>query len=129
MRIFLSYTLRDGHLTAAALRRIEESLNEHGLTYVDALHNPGVAPQQHVIEELTKADLVVICLTPGVLESEWVQFELDLARRRQIPILEFRPVLGPDGMIHPTALKRLTKRVLRHQALKRPDRTNAAGSA
>ncbi|CAA9366994.1 MAG: hypothetical protein AVDCRST_MAG68-4952 [uncultured Gemmatimonadetes bacterium] len=87
MRIFVSYTMRDDYLNLSALREIEAFLRAHGSPYIDVLHNQGEDPQQHVVERLEEADLLVLCLTPGVLRSEWVQFELKFATDRRVPII------------------------------------------
>ena len=36
---------------------------------------------------LKDASMMVVCITPGLFDSEWVRFELDVAEQRGIPIV------------------------------------------
>jgi hypothetical protein len=87
VRIFVSYTLRDGELSLLLLHRLSRLLTRFGHTYVDALHNSSPRPQAHVEAMLSQANVVVACLTTGFLESEWVRHELRLAATYCIPVV------------------------------------------
>jgi hypothetical protein len=87
MRIFVSYTRRDGVLDRAALEAIDALLRANGLPYIDALHNRGANPQKYVVSKLHEADILVVCVTPAIHRSEWVRFEIATAHSRGIPIL------------------------------------------
>lgn len=87
MDIFVSYTLRDGVLNERELHRIYLALRGSGEPYVDVLHNRSSDRQAHVDDKLNHAGLLVACITPGFLDSEWVQYELAIATRRGIPIV------------------------------------------
>jgi hypothetical protein len=92
MKIFVSYTLRDGILNPHILREVELVLAKMGTPYIDVLHNRSYYPQAHVVKMLNQASVLFACLTPEILKSNWVQFELMVARTRGIPILAFDPI-------------------------------------
>jgi hypothetical protein len=87
MKIFVSYTLRDGILNMQRLREVESILTQFGDPYIDLLHNKSLNPQRHVVTMLYKASILLAFLTPNFYESNWVQFELMVAKMRGIPII------------------------------------------
>lgn len=91
MKIFVSYTLRDGALNSSALEAVESVISIIGDPYIDLLHNHSNNRQAHVIRMLQEATALFACITPGFFNSEWVQLELHLAKLRGIPILPFYP--------------------------------------
>lgn len=86
MKVFVSYTLRDGFLNTHDLRLIEKALISWCDPYIDLLHNRSRNPQKQVISVLEESSLLLACLTPGLFSSRWVQLELKLAIINNIPI-------------------------------------------
>jgi hypothetical protein len=87
MKLFVSYTLRDGVLNQESLQKIGSALDGYGETYIDVLHNRSSDRQARVIQELNAASALVACITDGFFRSEWVQLELQIAAMRTIPII------------------------------------------
>jgi hypothetical protein len=87
MRIFVSYTRRDGVLSGDALARLENILAGVGEVYIDALHNCSRFPQAHVLAALRDSNLVIACDSPSFAQSEWTRIELALARECAIPVI------------------------------------------
>jgi hypothetical protein len=96
MKIFVSYTLRDGILTATTLQEVEAIVAQLGDPYIDLLHNQSINRQAQVVAMLEQASALYACVTPGFLRSEWVQFELAMARMRGILILALYPLRDLD---------------------------------
>jgi hypothetical protein len=92
MKIFVSYTMRDGWLSLERLRQMETALSGLGDPYIDLLHNRSFHKQTFVERALASADLFIGCWTPGFSLSPWVQFELEVAQKRQMPtiLVEYR---------------------------------------
>jgi hypothetical protein len=87
MKIFVSYTLRDGFLNTHDLKLIEKVLISWCDPYIDLLHNQSRNPQKEVISVLEQSSMLLACLTPGLFSSKWVQLELKLAAINNIPIM------------------------------------------
>lgn len=87
MNAFLSYTMRDRSIDHHTLRKIESGLRKYFPLYVDYLHNPGNNPQSHVMRALHQSRLIVLCSTPGLYFSPWVQLEIGTAHKLGIPII------------------------------------------
>jgi hypothetical protein len=92
MNIFVSYTLRDGLLDINTLRSLEADLMCTGNPYIDVLHNRSTRPQEHVMEMLSQASILLAFVTPAFFSSPWVRVELVTAIRRRMPIVFVRPV-------------------------------------
>lgn len=105
MKIFLSYTLRDGALDYKRLHTLDEIMSPLGQVYIDILHNKSVKPQQNVFDELMSSDVLIACVTPGFFRSEWVQIELLTASQCNLKIVPlFYP--GDPGRLH-TSVNRM----------------------
>ena len=87
-KIFVSYTTRDGKVTELFLRKLEKALTSHSLVYIDLIHNNSKNKQNRVIEELKKSDLLFLIKTEESNSSNWVNKELQLANKLNIPIIE-----------------------------------------
>mgnify|MGYP001158709790 CR=1 FL=1 len=53
------------------------------------IHNDSLDKQNRVINELNSSDYVFLIRTEQIDSSEWVDKEISLARKINIPILEF----------------------------------------
>lgn len=82
MRLFVSYTLRDGEITPMQLRRLSKILRAKGHTvFIDYLDNDSIEKQARVIDELQNCDKIMLLKTRKVQDSEWVALEMAFAHR------------------------------------------------
>ena len=87
MKLFVSYTTRDGYISHKRLRDVSRVLENHGRAFVDAIHNDSADRQARVEQEIVAADLVVFLETSGFSTSTWVARERQLVeehRKRSI---------------------------------------------
>lgn len=91
MKLFVSYTMRDGFITPSLLKTVEKILISEGHTvFIDYLNNDSEKKQERVIRELKSSDQVLLLITPKVKQSEWVNKELVCARRNKIDVIPCR---------------------------------------
>lgn len=88
MRLFVSYTLRDGVLNPLLLADLESLLSQVGTAYIDILHNNSPHPQEYVMQMLNEASIFLACVTPLFYQSEWVRLEYATACMLGLPIVE-----------------------------------------
>ncbi len=88
MKIFVSYTLKDGYLDTSILLQVKELYRNSDSCYIDILDNDSVDKQGRVEQELQSADVLLLIETPMVMESKWVRYELDVAKSRNILIIK-----------------------------------------
>lgn len=86
MKVFLSYTIRDGSVNSNLLKRLEEQIGLECSIYIDLLHNQSENPQQEVIRQLGESDMVIQIVTPSIDKSEWACLEKELAILKGIPL-------------------------------------------
>lgn len=88
MKIFVSYSRRDGVVTERTLRLVAQYLRGIGKPFIHCLQPPkGRWEQASVVYALLCSPLIVLIDSPAARQSPWVKFELALAR------LLFRPIL------------------------------------
>lgn len=87
MKQFISYSIRDGIITRNLLQKAKTLYNKYGSCYVDMLDNDSIDKQRRVIQELYKADILILLQTPASKSSKWVQKEIQIAHKRKIPII------------------------------------------
>lgn len=91
MKVFVSYTLRDGEITPMQLRRVSRLLKAEGHTvFIDYLDNDSSEKQARVIYELLHCDKIMLLKTRKVNDSEWVALELAYAQRYHKQVVSFR---------------------------------------
>ena len=56
--------------------------------YIDILDNDSIDKQERVVEELSKAQLVLVLMSPDLKKSAWVKEEYRIANEKNIPIVE-----------------------------------------
>ena len=56
--------------------------------YIDILDNDSIDKQERVVEELNKAQLVLVLMSPDLKKSAWVKEECRIANEKNIPIVE-----------------------------------------
>ena len=88
MLVFCSYTLRDGLVTIEKLRKLKELISKSAECYIDILDNDSIDKQERVVEELSKAQLVLVLMSPDLKKSAWVKEEYRIANENNIPIVE-----------------------------------------
>ncbi|MBG2743595.1 toll/interleukin-1 receptor domain-containing protein [Proteus mirabilis] len=87
MNIFVSYTTRDDNVDKKLLERVSEVVSLYGHCYIDLLHNTKKDKQEHVEFMLSQSNLLILIASNSIFNSEWVQWELNEAKRRCIPII------------------------------------------
>ena len=87
MLVFCSYTLRDGLVTIEKLRKLKELISKSADCYIDILDNDSIDKQERVVEELNKAQLVLVLMSPDLKKSVWVKEEYRIANEKKIPIV------------------------------------------
>lgn len=92
-KIFVSYTLKDGDVSFEILKQLNQILVSKYDVFIDLLHNDSDDPQKRVMDELRKADFIIIIESKATYVSQWVQKELMVARYYKIPMLTI-PVSG-----------------------------------
>lgn len=89
MNIFISYTTINNEVTFDSLIKLSNKLKIFGRIFIDMIHNDSIDKQARVVEELEVSNLLILIKTESSLDSEWVKFELDSAKKKKIPIIEF----------------------------------------
>ena len=69
MRIFVSYTLKDGYLDTSILLQVKELYLNNDSCYIDILDNDSVDKQGRVEQELQSADVLLLIETPILTPS------------------------------------------------------------
>lgn len=91
MKLFVSYTMRDGYITPSILRMVENFFKDEGHTvFIDYLNNDSEQKQERVIKELKDSDQVVLLITPLVRKSQWVNKELACAQKNHIKVVPYK---------------------------------------
>lgn len=88
MLVFCSYTLKDGVVTVEKLKAVKKLISEFATCYIDALDNDSENKQERVFQELNRANVLLVLISPDIKKSEWVNIEYDIAEKRSIPVLE-----------------------------------------
>jgi hypothetical protein len=88
MRIFVSYTLKDGYLDKSILLQVKKLYQNSTSCYIDIIDNDSRDKQSRVEQELQIADALLLIETPLVMESKWVRYELEVAKNRNILIIK-----------------------------------------
>mgnify|MGYP006267047417 CR=1 FL=1 len=91
MKIFVSYTLRDGAIDRRLLTKIKRHFEDFGEVFVDLLDNHDPDQQQRVMLELERCDCILLLETPRIHLSKWVRMELARGIERKIPIISESP--------------------------------------
>ncbi len=97
MRIFLSYTFRDGYLTEEDLKTAVERVHPGHSVFVDKFVHNVADVQARIEHEISTCDLLVGIATTGFTYSPWVQDELRFARRFGKPCI----LISPDRLRSP----------------------------
>lgn len=72
MRLFVSYTLRDGYLDTSILMKVKELYQNCDSCYIDIIDNDSVDKQGRVEQELLSADTLLLIETTTKLSHLWL---------------------------------------------------------
>ena len=102
MRIFVSYTARDGMVTPAMLHRLHAHLSGVCNPFIHMVERRNLRWQQiGVLWALLLSHAVLLVESPAVTRSRWVRLELWLARIRFCPIMRLNAADLQDWTIGP----------------------------
>lgn len=88
MRLFVSYTRRDGQVNEVMLRQLKSYLAETFEPFIHAVDEKDLRFQQlGVVMALLRCHLILVIESPGIQNSPWVRFELALGRLLIRPII------------------------------------------
>jgi hypothetical protein len=94
-RTFISYRATDASITAQDLnKRLEKAGYYPWLDEAKEHLSPGTDVQAVISKQIEQASMVLVVDTPAAPESTWIDFEIDLAGHRFIPVLPV--VVGQD---------------------------------
>ncbi|MDO6682745.1 TIR domain-containing protein [Oceanobacter sp. 5_MG-2023] len=116
MSIFVSYTTRDSYVDRNTLEMVSNVLSNYGPHYIDLLHNDASEKQRHVEKMLSHAQLMILINSRSIQKSEWVQWELNEAKKIGIPIITVQASMNPKETINnlkytvASEFKKLTRR-------------------
>ena len=118
MKLFLSYTMRDGNVTPHHLRQASNSLLKFGPVFADAIHNADSDRQARVERELAECDLVVSIETKAFHESRWVTREREIASRLQKRTISVKWRMGEGwGSVLATIIARVGEHAVANKRL------------
>ncbi|BFM07733.1 hypothetical protein [Halioxenophilus aromaticivorans] len=84
MKVFLSYTIRDGLINKNLLQLLDGEISRECDIYIDLLHNRSATPQDEVIKQLVSSDMLIQITTPSIDDSGWASLEANLAAEQKI---------------------------------------------
>lgn len=88
MKIFVSYTQRDGLVTKKLLLRLKSHLESTSEPFIHALEQDKLKHQQlGVVIAIIRCHLILVIDSPCICESPWVRFELALGRLLRRPMI------------------------------------------
>lgn len=88
MIVFVSYTRKDSIVTIEMLKRLNDYFSPKYSLFIHAIEElKKETPQEEVIYNLMKSDVMILLYTEGCLESPWVNLEIELSNLFEIPII------------------------------------------
>lgn len=91
MKIFVSYSQRDGVVTRSMLELLDMHLREVCVPFIHCLHGSNRSWEQlRVLLALISSHTVLLIESPAVATSKWVRLELCLGRLLCRPIIRLR---------------------------------------
>lgn len=85
MKIFISYTVHDKAVTDVLLKKIGREMSSFAEPYIDLLNENSL--QENVEKAVRESALLLLIETENVYKSKWVEKELEIARKCNIPIV------------------------------------------
>jgi hypothetical protein len=83
MRIFVSYSTRDGYLSGNRLTEVRRVVSRYGVPFIDALEGEAPDRQPRIERALVDAHLVVFLKTSSFDDSPWARREQRIALYNQ----------------------------------------------
>ena len=91
MKVFVSYSRRDGVVTTAMLELLDKHLREVCTPFIHCLHGSNQRWEQiHVLKALWASHTLLLIESPAAELSPWVRMELWLARLLCRPLIRLR---------------------------------------
>lgn len=91
MKLFVSYSRRDGVVTTDTLRMLDEHLRDVCIPFIHCLQDTGSRWEQlHVIRALLLSHAVLLVESPAAKTSSWVRLELFLAKLLGRPLMRIQ---------------------------------------
>lgn len=88
MRVFVSYSRRDGVVTQAMLELLERHLSDVCVPFIHCLHGAGGRWEQlQVLRALFASHAILLVESPAASTSPWVRLEVWLGRLLCLPRL------------------------------------------
>lgn len=85
-KIFVSYTTRDSIINKESLTSLLHIISTLGNPFIDLIHNDSPMKQARVKSELQNSSLLLLLETASIEKSQWVQWEIEMAKSRGIPV-------------------------------------------
>ncbi|WP_156388207.1 MULTISPECIES: TIR domain-containing protein [unclassified Pseudomonas] len=85
-KIFVSYTTRDSIINMESLASLLHTISSLGKPFIDLIHNNSPMKQARVKSELQNSTLLLLLETASVEKSQWVQWEIKMAKSCGIPV-------------------------------------------
>lgn len=91
MKLFVSYSRRDGIVTTEALRTLDVHLQQVCTPFIHCLHDSGSRWEQaRVMMALLASHAVLLVESPAAEASGWVRLELFVARLLGLPLMRLQ---------------------------------------
>ena len=91
MKIFVSYSRRDGVVTKPMLELLDKHLREVCIPFIHCLHGTNRRWEQvHVLRALLASHTLLLIESPAAESSPWVRLEVGLARLLCRPLIRLR---------------------------------------
>ena len=88
MKLFVSYSRRDGVVTKPMLELLDKHLRDVCVPFIHCLHGSNRPWEQfHVLVALFRSHTVLLIESPAAATSKWVQLELWIGRLLCRPII------------------------------------------
>jgi hypothetical protein len=85
-KIFVSYTTRDSIINKESLISLQHIISALGKPFIDLIHNDSPMKQARVKSELQNSSLLLLLETASIEQSQWVQWEIEMAKSFGIPV-------------------------------------------
>ncbi|MGI2183968.1 hypothetical protein ACRN9F_17255 [Shewanella oncorhynchi] len=91
MKLFVSYSRRDGVVTTESLRALDAHLRQVCTPFIHCLHDSGSRWEQvRVMMALLASHAVLLVESPAAEASGWVRLELFVARLLGLPLMRLQ---------------------------------------
>lgn len=91
MRLFVSYSRRDGIVTTDTLRKLENQIKKECSPFIHCLQDSGSRWEQvRVIRALMQSDAILLIDSPAASTSGWVKLELIIGKILNLPIKKIK---------------------------------------